>query len=150
MLLTDSATGEAVMSGDAIIGVAMCAWVTPLSVGAAEVPARRAGPSRSASRATVRQVLRLLRTVARREVLLLRVFRRRLLDHSAHELLVMVDPVGNHRPLVAIPLLALDRAATFVIGAGHLQSLHEVGGTELLKPRVADLEVLDPPPHLLS
>jgi hypothetical protein len=40
MLLTDSATGEAVMSGEAVIGVAMCASVTALSVSAGDAPTR--------------------------------------------------------------------------------------------------------------
>src|SRR6202158_3801754 len=150
MLLTDSATGEAVMSGDAVIGVAMCAWVTALSVSAGDAATRVSWNAAQRFRATLRQVLRLLRTVARSDVLLLRVFRRRLLDHCAHELLVRLDPVGDHLPLVAVPLLELYRAAAFVIGAGHLRRLHEVVAAELLQSRVADLEVLDPPPHLLS
>src|SRR6266566_10027102 len=106
MLLTDSATGEAVMSGDAVIGVAMYAWVpqriadpsltlgttkvaihardcrpskrdarlmrtrfnpsAALSVSVGDAPTRGVGTSPSASRTTVQQLLRLLRTVARR------------------------------------------------------------------------------------
>src|ERR1700687_2879462 len=128
MLLTDSATGEGAMSGDAVIGVAMCAWVTALSGSAGDAATRASWNAAQRFRATLRQALRLLRTVARSDVLLPSVFRRRLPDHCAHELLVRLDPVGDHLPLVAVPLLDLYRAAAFVIGAGHLQRLHEIGG----------------------
>src|SRR5688572_13763926 len=66
-----------------------------------------------------------LAAIARRDVLLLRVRRRRLLDHRAHQILVGLDPVGDHLPLLAVPLLELHRTAAFVVGAGHLERLHE-------------------------
>ena len=52
--------------------------------------------------------------------------------------------------LLAVPLLELDRAAALVVGAGHLERLHEAGGAELLQPRLGDVEVLDAPADLLG
>src|SRR5271169_3174268 len=56
--------------------------------------------------------------VAWRDVLLLRVCSRGLFDHRPHQLAVRLDPIGDHFPLIAVPLLKLDRTATLVIAAG--------------------------------
>src|SRR6516165_5001031 len=88
--------------------------------------------------------------IARSDVLFLRVGGRRLLDHRTHELAIGLDPVGDNLPLVAVPLQELDRAASLMVGAGDLERLHETGCTELLEPRLADLQVLDAPAHLLG
>src|SRR5437762_1586745 len=61
-----------------------------------------------------------LPAVARRDVLLLCVCGRGILDHSADELTVGLDPVGYHLPLLAVPLLELHRAAALVIHARDL------------------------------
>ena len=42
-------------------------------------------------------------------------------------------------PLLAVPLLELHRAAAFVVGAGHLERLHEAGRAELLQPRFGQI-----------
>src|SRR6266550_2412578 len=94
--------------------------------------------------------LTFLAAVARSNVLFLGVRRSRLLDHRPHQLAIRLDPVGDHLPLVAVPLLELDRTTTFMVGAGHLQRLHESGGAQLLETGVADLQVLDAPAHLFA
>src|SRR5437667_3925483 len=75
----------------------------------------------------------LLRAVARRDPLLLRVGGRGFLDHRAHDRLVGLDPVADQLPLLAVPLLELDRAAPLVVRAGDLDRLQEVVGAELLQ-----------------
>src|SRR5687768_2698241 len=72
---------------------------------------RRDGDGALDRRAGVRLPRDFLAAIARRDVLLLRVRRRRLLDHRAHQLLVGLDPVGDHLPLLAVPLLELHRTA---------------------------------------
>src|SRR5437773_6895851 len=60
---------------------------------------------------------RILRAIARRDVLFLRVLRRRFLDHPAHQLAVRGDPVGDHLPLGAVSLQELHGAAAFMVHA---------------------------------
>src|SRR3989440_10800978 len=110
---------------------------------------RRLDPSPFAMSVFARR-LTFLAAVARSNVLFLGVRRSRLLDHRPHQLAIRLDPVGNHLPLVAVPLLELDRTATFMVGASHLQRLHESGGAQLLEAGVADLKVLDAPAHLFT
>src|SRR6266699_3410762 len=73
-----------------------------------------------------------LASVAWSDVLFLGIRGRGLLDHRPHQLAIGLDPMGDHLPLVAVPLLEFDCPATFVIGAGDLERLHEPGGAELL------------------
>src|SRR5215470_17486178 len=89
-------------------------------------PSRGRGSGASASAA-----LGFLGAVAWRDVLLLGVRRCGLLDHRAHKFSVGLDPVGDDDPLVAVPLLELDGAATLVIQAGELDRLHEADRAEL-------------------
>src|SRR5215475_6244217 len=91
-----------------------------------------------------------LGAVARRDALLLGIRGCGLLHHRAHQLSVGLDPVGDHDPFVAVPLLELDRAAAFVIQARYVQRLHEAGRAQLLQAGIADLQVLDSPAHLLG
>src|SRR5437016_5482713 len=93
---------------------------------------------------------RFLCAIARREILFLRVGSRRLLDHRTHELAVRLDPVGDRVPLVAVPLQEFHRTAALMIHARHLERLHESGCTQLLQARLADLQILDAPAHLLA
>src|SRR2546428_932216 len=74
-----------------------------------------------------------LRAIARCDPLFLRVLRRGGLDHRAYQLLVRIDPVADHLPLSSVPLLELHLAAAFVVGAGHLERLHEADRAELLQ-----------------
>src|SRR6266498_4625092 len=91
-----------------------------------------------------------LGAVARRDPFLLGVGGRGLLDHRAHDRLVRLDPVGDDVPLLAVPLLELDRAAPLVIHAGDLDRLQESNGAELLQALLVDVQVLQAPAHLLA
>src|SRR5499426_3073658 len=88
--------------------------------------------------------------LARCDALLLGVLPCRLLDHGAHERLIGGDPVGDHVPLLAVPLHELHRAAALVIEARDLERVHEPDGADLLQPGVVDPEVLDAPADLLA
>src|SRR5688572_10502716 len=94
--------------------------------------------------------LLLLRAVARRDSLFLRVLRRGGLDHGPHERLVGLDPVGDHVPLAAVPLQELHRAAALMVHARNLQRLHQTDRAELLQALIVDVQVLDAPAHLLA
>src|SRR3984893_11408115 len=88
--------------------------------------------------------------ITRRDPLLLRVRRRRLLDLRTHDRLVRLDPVRDEVPLLSVPLLELHRSASLVVRAGHLDRLQETGGSELLPALVVDVQVLQAPAHPLS
>src|SRR5712691_5403986 len=92
----------------------------------------------------------LLGAVTRRDPLLLGVGGRRLLDHRPHDRLIRLDPVGDQLTFRSVPLLKLDRAAPLVVLAGDLDRLQETGGAQLLQTLLVDVQVLQPPPHLLS
>src|SRR5216117_3709998 len=92
----------------------------------------------------------LLRAVARRDALFLGVLRGGGLDHRPHDRLVGGDPVGDHLPLLAVPLQELDRPAPLMVHARHLERLHQSGGAELLQALVVDVQVLDAPAYLLA
>src|SRR5581483_5083699 len=94
--------------------------------------------------------LALLRAVARRDAFLFRVLRRGLLDHGTHDVAVRRDPAGHGVPLLAVPLQEAHRAAALVVGARHLERLHEVGGAQLLQALLVDVEVLEAPADLLA
>src|SRR3989442_1569393 len=91
-----------------------------------------------------------LAAVARSDVLFLGIRSRGLLDHRPHQFAIRLDPIGDHLPLVAVPLQELHRAASFVVHARHLERLHEARCAELLEACVADLQVLDAPADLLA
>src|ERR671919_1748975 len=88
------------------------------------------------------------RAVARRDAVLLRVFRRRFLDHRPHHVLHRRDPVGDELPPLAGPLLDAHRVVALVIGAGDLERRGEIGPAELCEPLLGDVEVLETIAHL--
>src|ERR1700752_3184109 len=94
--------------------------------------------------------LLLFRAIPGRDALLLGVLRRGGLDHGTHQALVRLDPVADPLPLLAVPLLELHLAAAFVVGAGHLERLHEAGSAQLLQALLVDVQVLEAPAHLLA
>src|SRR5437667_7915164 len=94
--------------------------------------------------------LLLLGAVTRRDSLLLRIRRRRFFDHRADDRLVRLDPVGDQLPLLAVPLLELDRSAAFMVHAGNLDRLQEVEGAELLQAFLVQVQVLQAPSDLLA
>src|SRR5262245_16361078 len=75
-----------------------------------------------AGRSAAREAPWLISSLLRRDVFLLRVLRRRLLDQPADELrIVRGDPVLAHDlELLAVPLHHVELAGTLVIGAGEL------------------------------
>src|SRR6266542_7153562 len=91
-----------------------------------------------------------LGAIARRDAFLLGVGGRGFFDHRAHDRLIRFDPVGDDVPLLAVPLLELDRAASLVIHAGDLDRLQESDGAELLQALLIDVQVLQTPAHLLA
>src|SRR6185503_16072375 len=91
-----------------------------------------------------------LATIAQRELLLGGVLRGRSFDLRPHDGLVARDPVADDFPLLSVPLLELDGAAPLVVEARHLHRLHQVERAELLQALLVDLQVLDPPAHLLA
>src|SRR5262245_24447091 len=59
------------------------------------------------------------------------------------------DPVGDERPLVAVPLLHANRAAALVVLARHLHRVREALHSELLEALVGEIEILEAPADLL-
>src|SRR5688572_29528973 len=80
-----------------------------------------------------RDGLLLLGAVARRDALFLGILRRRRLDHRTHDRLIGLDPVGDHVPLLAVPLHELDPAAAFVVHPRDPERRHQAGGAQLLE-----------------
>src|SRR5215831_8870908 len=93
--------------------------------------------------------LAFLAAIPRGDALLLRVLRRGLLDHRAHDGLVGLGPVGDDVPFLPVPLHELHRAPALVVHAGDLERLHESGRAELLEAAVVDVEVLETPADLV-
>src|SRR2546427_12454239 len=94
--------------------------------------------------------LLLLRAVAHRVPELLRLLDGRRLDlrpdHVAHRR----DPVGDDGPLLAVPLLDQDGTAPLVVLAADLDRMREVLHADLLEPLLGQVQVLEPPAHLLA
>src|SRR5882672_11369657 len=67
-------------------------------------------------------------------------------DHVAHRR----NPVRHDLPLLAIPLLDEYGAVALVVLAGHLDGVGEALHAELDEPLLRQVEVLEPPPHLLG
>src|SRR5687768_423640 len=91
-----------------------------------------------------------LRAVARRDVLFLRVLRRGSFDHRTNDRLVRRDPIRDHLPLLAVPLLELDRRAALMVHAGDLERCHQADRAQLLQALLVDVQVLERPAHLLA
>src|SRR6266404_4242174 len=148
MLLTDRY--DFATSGAAVVAVSVAAVTALESWLRAGKPISSLSPRSGEGRVSSTRRSGFLAAVARSDVLFLRVRSRRLLDHRPHQLAIGLDPIGDHLPLLAVPLLELDRSAALVIRAGHLDCLHEPGRAEVFQARLADLQVLDAPAHLLA
>ena len=72
---------------------------------------------------------------AGRDLLLGRVFCRRLLDHGRDHAVVAGVPVGRDLPVLAIPGLDAPHARALVVRAGHLDRLQHALEAELLRRR---------------
>ena len=66
----------------------------------------------------------------------------------ADQLLVRLDPAGDHLPLGSGPLLEADRAAALVIEARDLDRRHHTLGADLGNALGGKIEVLERPLHL--
>src|SRR6185436_15823429 len=91
-----------------------------------------------------------LRAVARRDLVFLRVLRGGRFDHRPHDRLVGRDPIGDRLPLLAVPLLELDRRAALMVHARHLERRHQPYRAQLFQALFVDVEILERPAHLLA
>ena len=89
-----------------------------------------------------------LRAVPRRDALLLRILGRRRLHQGPHQRLIRRDPVGEHRPLRAVPLLELHPSAPLMIAARQAERRDQALRPQLLERRGGEGEVFEPPLHL--
>src|SRR5690606_22530487 len=72
------------------------------------------------------------------------------LDHRAEHALVRLVPVGTHHPLAAVPRVnARPRRAHVVLASGLDRADHALH-TQLFKPLLVEVEVLETPAHLLT
>src|SRR5512146_88512 len=93
----------------------------------------------------------LLGAIALRQLLLLRVLRRRRADHRIEDLEVgLVATVGHDVPLLAVPGLDLRGVSTFMVLARGLDRLHEARHAELLDRVGRNVQMLEAPAHLLA
>src|SRR5581483_4664742 len=99
---------------------------------------------------SLRQASALLGAVARRDVLLLGVLLRVLLDHRRQELLVGRVVVGDDLPVLAVPLLDAGLVCALVVMAGELDGLQHAFEAERLQAVSREVEVLEAPAHLLA
>src|SRR6185369_16788938 len=98
----------------------------------------------------LRCALLFLGAIARRDLVFLRVLRRRGFHHGPNDRLVGRNPVRYRLPLLAVPLLELDRRATLVVHARNLERRHQADRTQLLQALLVDVQVLERPAHLLA
>src|SRR5262245_51117724 len=64
---------------------------------------------------------------------LLALFHRRRLDLGANDVAHGRDPLGDHLPLLAVPLLDEDEPAPLVVLAGHLHGMGEALHPEVVQ-----------------
>src|SRR4029077_8985949 len=101
--------------------------VTTLIVGP-----RKRSPSSGRTRGAWSGRSALLRAVARRDLLLGGVLGRRVLDQRRDDGVVGGVPVGDHVPLLAVPLVDAAEAGAFMVGARHLDRSDHTLEAELL------------------
>src|SRR5687768_6152649 len=92
----------------------------------------------------------LLGAVALRVAELLAFLDRGRLDLRADDVTHRRDPVGDERPLLAVPLLDADRAVALVVLAADLERVREALHAEFLEALVAEVQVLEAPADLLG
>src|SRR5262249_32043083 len=95
-------------------------------------------------------VLALLRAVAGGDLLLRRVLAGRRLHQRLDDRVVPGEPVGDHVPLLAVPLVHAAEPRAFVVGTGHLERSDHALEAELLDAVGGEVEVLEAPAHLLA
>src|SRR5262245_1842313 len=91
-----------------------------------------------------------LPAIARRDLLLRGVLARGLLDHLAHHLAIAGHERRDLLETVAGPLLELDHAGAFVVGAAGLDRREQSARADLLDPRLGEVQVLEAPAQLLG
>src|SRR5204862_1462862 len=91
-----------------------------------------------------------LLAVVGRQVLFLRVFLRRRLDHRPHDFLVRLDPVRDELPGLPVPLKDAGAAAAGMVLAGHLGRPQQPFEAELLERIGGQVEVFETPADLLA
>src|SRR5712692_10547365 len=89
-----------------------------------------------------------LRADPRCDPLLLRILGRRRLHQGPHQRLVRGDPVSEHGPLRAVPLLELDASTSLMIATGESERGDQALRPHLLERRGWEGEVLEPPLYL--
>src|SRR5258708_18044332 len=94
--------------------------------------------------------LRRLAAIDRRDVLVLGVFGRGLLDHRAEELLVGLNPLGREAPLFAVALLDARLVHPRVVAARDRDRPRQAFEAELLQAIGGHLQILEAPADLLA
>src|SRR4029453_12953319 len=74
----------------------------------------------------------------------------RFLKLRPHDLAHGGNPVGELLPLFAVPLLDKDRAIAFMVLAGHLDRSRKPREPQFLQACLRQIEMLKPPPYLLT
>src|SRR6478752_10331193 len=91
-----------------------------------------------------------LAAIAQRDLLFGRVLGRALLDHLLGQRAVARHERCQRLEFLAVPLLELDHARAFMIGAARLDRREQAGRAKLLQPRFGEVEMLEAPAHLLG
>src|SRR5262245_61816779 len=84
------------------------------------------------------------------DLLVVGVFRRRVLHHRGDHLVVGLVPVRRDVPVLAVPCLHAAGAGALVVGARHLNGLEHALEAELLDAVGGEVEIFRAPPHLLA
>src|ERR1700688_4614693 len=90
-----------------------------------------------------------LAAIAQRDLLFRRVLGGAFLDHLFGQRAVARHERSQRFEFLAVPLLELDHARAFMVGAAGLDRREQAGGTEFLQARFAQVEMLETPAHLL-
>src|SRR5258707_12686647 len=101
-----------------------------------------------AERPSVRSAL--LRAVARGDLLLRCVLAGRVLDQRFDDGIVGGEPVGDHLPLLAVPLVDAAETGALVVAAGDLDRSDHALEAELLDAVGREVEMLEAPAHLFA
>src|SRR5690348_2097544 len=88
--------------------------------------------------------------VARRDLLIRGVFGGALLYHLLGQRAVAGYERCQRLEFLAVPLLELDHARAFVIGAAGLDRREQAGSAKLFQSRFAQVEMLEAPAYLLG
>src|SRR6516225_2885429 len=89
-------------------------------------------------------------TLARRDVLVLRILRRKLLHQTVDVRLVGLVPIGSDLPLRTVPLHDARPVRAHVVRAAGLDRSHDLAEAECLETVRRQVQVLEAPAHLLG